>query len=144
VRELRRVASGPVVLLTCDPAVSGAMWLMAEYLTEVAELDRRIFPSADRLASWLGGTTQVEIVPIARDCIDWTLRSFWAHPERVLDADARAATSGFAGQPPEVIERVVGAVRRDLESGDWDRKHGHLRKLEAYDAGLRLVISHPQ
>jgi SAM-dependent methyltransferase len=44
VRELRRVARGPVVLLTCDPAVSGAMWLMADYLPEVAELDRRIFP----------------------------------------------------------------------------------------------------
>src|ERR1700709_475009 len=34
VRELRRVASGPVVLLTCDPEVSGAMWLMADYLPE--------------------------------------------------------------------------------------------------------------
>jgi hypothetical protein len=29
VRELRRVAAGPVVIVTCDPEVSGAMWLMA-------------------------------------------------------------------------------------------------------------------
>src|SRR6185503_16738436 len=27
VREMRRVARGPVVILTCDPEVSGAMWL---------------------------------------------------------------------------------------------------------------------
>ena len=45
VRELRRVARGPVVILTFDPQVSGQMWLMADYLPEVAELDRRIFPA---------------------------------------------------------------------------------------------------
>src|SRR4051812_6372531 len=45
VRELRRVARGPVVIVTFDPEVSGEMWLMADYLPEVAELDRRIFPS---------------------------------------------------------------------------------------------------
>lgn len=64
VRELRRVARGPVVILTCDPEVSGTMWLMVDYLTEVAELDRRTFPSIDRLAEWLGGNVTVETVPI--------------------------------------------------------------------------------
>src|SRR5215472_3689141 len=58
VRELRRVATGPVVILTCDPEVSGAMWLMADYFPEVAALDRRIFPRPDQLAAWLGGRTQ--------------------------------------------------------------------------------------
>lgn len=37
VRELRRVARGPVVILTYDPQVSARMWLMADYLPEVAE-----------------------------------------------------------------------------------------------------------
>ncbi len=96
VREMRRVARGSVVILTYDPDVSGQMWLMAEYLPEVAELDRRIFPSVELLASWLGGRTEVEVVPISRDTPDWTLGSFWAHPERVLDEAARNATSGFA------------------------------------------------
>ncbi|MFO0578631.1 MAG: methyltransferase domain-containing protein [Polyangia bacterium] len=143
VRELRRVARGPVVILTCDPEVSGAMWLMADYLHEVAELDRRIFPSPERLAQWLGGRTQVEVVPIPRDTCDWTLMSFWAHPKRVLDAAARSGTSGFARMPAAVTERVVAAVRRDLADGTWDARHGHLRRLESYDAGLRLVISTP-
>ena len=143
VRELRRVARGPVVILTCDPEVSGALWLMADYLHEVAELDRRIFPSPERLARWLGGRTQVEVVPIPRDTCDWTLMSFWAHPERVLDAAARAGTSGFARMPPAVTERVVAAVRRDLADGTWDARYGHLRRLETYDAGLRLVIGTP-
>jgi len=69
------------------------------------------------------------------------LGSFWAHPERVLDADARAATSGFARMPPAVVERVVDDVARDLASGLWDERHGHLRSLDALDVGLRLVIA---
>lgn len=141
VRELRRVARGPVVLVTCDPEVSGQMWLMADYLPEVAELDRRIFPSPERLAGWLGGDVEVQTVPIARDCVDWTLMSFWAHPERVLDPQARAATSGFARQPTAVVDRVVSAVAADLASGAWDRRWGHLRGLDRHDAGLRLVVA---
>lgn len=143
VRELRRVARGPVVILTYDPEVSGSMWLMAEYLPEVATLDRAIFPAPPQIAAWLGGQVTIEPVLIPRDCEDWMLGSFWAHPERVLDANARAATSGFARMAPEVIARVVAAVGRDLESGQWDARHGALRKLEAYDAGLRLIVATP-
>lgn len=141
VRELRRVARGPVVIATCDPDVSGSMWLMADYLREVAELDRRIFPSVEKLSAWMGGCTRVEAVPIPRDCSDWMLMSFWAHPERVLDPTARSATSGFSRMPDEVVNRVVAAVENDLANGTWDRRHGHLRKLDEYDAGLRLVIN---
>jgi SAM-dependent methyltransferase len=141
VREMRRVATGPVVILTCDPGVSGAMWLMSDYLPEVAELDRRIFPRMERLSTWLGGSTRVEVVPIPRDACDWTLMSFWAHPERVLDASARNATSGFARMAPPVVERVVDAVRRDLDDGSWESRYGYLRQLDAYDAGLRLIIN---
>lgn len=84
VRELRRVTRGPVVIVTCDPSISGEMWLMAEYLHEVAALDRRIFPSIDRIATWLGGRTVVDTMPVPRDTPDWTLLSFWAHPESRL------------------------------------------------------------
>lgn len=143
VRELRRVARGPVLILTYDPAVSSEMWLMADYLPEVSALDRRIFPSLERLSEWLGGRTEVEEVAIPRDTPDWTLGSFWAHPERVLDPAARAATSGFARMSPAVVERVAEAVRRDLDSGAWDQRHGHLRELAAFDAGLRLVVNVP-
>jgi SAM-dependent methyltransferase len=143
VREMRRVARGPVVILTYDAEVSGRMWLMADYLPEVADLDRRIFPSLEVLARWLDGQTTVREVPIPRDTPDWSLGSFWAHPERVLDAQARNATSGFARMAPEVVDRVVEAVARDLRDGTWDARHGHLRQLDEYDAGLRLLVSEP-
>ena len=129
------------MILTYDATVSGGMWLMADYLPEVAALDRRIFPPPAQLAEWLGGDARIDNVPIPRDTSDWMLGSFWAHPERVLDANARAATSGFARMPAAVVDRVVAEVSRDLQSGLWDDRHGHLRSLDALDVGLRLVVS---
>ena len=140
VREMRRVARDRVVILTIDAEVCGEMWLMAEYLHEVAELDRRIFPPINVLRGWLGSRARVVVVPIPADTCDWTLMSFWAHPERVLDPDARAATSGFARMSPQVVDRVVQAVGDDLRSGTWDDRHGELRRAVELDVGLRLLV----
>ena len=41
------------------------------------------------------------------------------------------------------VERVVAAIQSDLEDGTWDRRHGHLRELREYDAGLRLLVNTP-
>ena len=144
VRELRRVARRRVAILTYDAAVSGRMWLMADYLPEVARLDDRTFPAPGRIAALLGDDVPVEVtpVPVHRDTPDWMLGSFWAHPERVLDERARANTSGFARMPRDVVGRVVAAVGRDLESGRWDARHGHLRRLQEHDVGLRLIVAH--
>jgi SAM-dependent methyltransferase len=140
VREMRRVSRGPVVIVTYDPEVSAAMWLMADYLPEVAAMDHATFPVPALIASWLGGDVTIEPLPIARDCQDWMLGSFWAHPERVLDADARNATSGFARMPPAIVARVVAEVGRDLASGAWHARHGGLLALDDHDVGLRLIV----
>jgi len=141
IRELRRVARERVVILTYDACMSAEMWLMKDYFPEVARFDLAIFPSLERVVELLGGDATVTPIPIARDTPDWHLGSFWAHPERVLDPNARAATSGFARAEPDVVDRVVAAVSRDLESGAWDRQHGHLRALDECDGGLRLVVA---
>ena len=41
--ELRRVARGPVVIVTYDPDVCAQMWLYRDYLAEAAALDRATF-----------------------------------------------------------------------------------------------------
>ncbi len=143
VRELRRVARGPVVILTYDPRVSSAMWLTSDYWPELARLDREIFPLPEVLSEWLGGDVSIHPVPIPCDTSDWMLGSFWAHPERVLDPNARAVTSGFACMGEDIVDRIVAAVRSDLVDGTWDRRHGALRTLREYDAGLRLVVAVP-
>ena len=143
VRELRRVATGPVVVLTYLPEVSNEMWLVRDYLPEVGALDSQIFPAPGRLAAWLGGSVAVETIAVHRDSPDWMFGSFWAHPERVLDRDARNATSGFARTAPEIVDRVVRALEHDLASGEWDRRHGRLREFDEFDVGLRLVVGTP-
>jgi SAM-dependent methyltransferase len=143
VRELRRVARGPVVILTFDPVLAAEMWLAADYLPEVAALDRASFPPPTQIAGWLGGEVQTHVVPIPADTPDWTFAAFWAHPERVLDPDARSGTSGFARMEPAVVTRAVSALADDLERGVWDARHGGLRELDEYDAGLRLIVAEP-
>lgn len=143
VRELRRVARGPVVIVTYDPTVSAQMWLTRDYLPEAARLDDETFPSIEQLETWLGGTVTTEAVLTQRDSPDWNFASFWAHPERVLDETARQATSSFSRMDPDVVARVVTEVERDLRSGAWDERNGHLRALTEFDAGMRLVLGHP-
>jgi len=140
VRELRRVARGPVVIVTYDVEPWNGMWLVRDYMPELAELEREIFPPPALVADWLGGEVTIEALPIPADTPDWTLGSFWAHPERVLDPEARNGTSGFARMPDDVVDRIVAAVGRDLESGAWDERHGELRGLDELDVGMRLVV----
>jgi SAM-dependent methyltransferase len=141
VRELRRVARGPVVIMTYDAEVCCQMWLVRDYLPELAALDRRIFPPPSRVAEWLGGTVDIRPIPVPRDCHDWMLGALWAHPERVLDPDARAATSGLARMAPDVVARVVRDLSRDLADRTWDARNGALRALDEYDVGLRLIVA---
>lgn len=140
VRELRRVARGPVVIVSYDAEVCAEMWLYRDYLPEAAALDRATFPPIDQLVSWLGGSVRVEPVLNARDTPDWTVGSFWAHPERILDATARRGTSAFTRMEPAVLDRVVAEVERDLTSGAWDARNGALRELAEYDVGMRLIV----
>jgi SAM-dependent methyltransferase len=141
VRELQRVARDRIVIVTVDIEVSAHMWLFADYFPEVAERDRAQFPAIETLLAWLGPAARSEVVPVPRDCSDGFLLSFWSDPERVLDPEARAATSGFALLDRNVEADAVARLAADLESGAWDERHGRLRQLAEYDAGLRLIAT---
>jgi hypothetical protein len=54
----------------------------------------------------------------------------------------RAAISTFHLLDESVCERAIAALARDLESGTWDARHGHLRDLAELDAGYRIVVAH--
>lgn len=111
---------------------------MAEYAPEIAAWDAEHFPSTGDVSRCLGGA-EVRTLPVAADCTDGFLMSFWNRPERILDPAARACASGLARLADPVQERVAAAVEADLVSGVWDARHD-LRSLDRYDAGLRLVV----
>ena len=135
--EMARVTRQRVVILTWDPAFSG-FWLVDDYFPEIWAIDRPIFPSIDELRPALGN---VESRPlrVPHDCIDGFLGAYWRRPHSYLDPGVRVAMSTFAKIGD--VEPGVTRLRRDLEDGTWQRRHGHLSEQHELDLGYRLVIA---
>lgn len=140
VRELRRVARGPVVILTFDPAVMTRFWL-AEYGPDLLDREQRRFPSIDGLLAELGGEAHAHTVPIPVDCVDGFMEAFYARPEAFLDDEVRAAQSSWGFIDAAQTARITGHLRRDLESGAWEERHGRLRAQAEFDGSLTLVVA---
>jgi SAM-dependent methyltransferase len=139
--ELVRVARRRIVLLTIDVEVEADMWLFRDYVPEIADRDRSEFPMITQLVRELKAPTRVITVPVPADCTDGFGLAFWNRPEAVLDPGARAATSGFARMDRAREAEAVARLARDLETGTWDGRHGHLRTLLDLDVGLRLLVT---
>ena len=138
--ELRRVARDRVVVVTFDVDVLERYWLLADYLPEALADDRARFLPIDEITAALDGP-RVENVAVPADCTDGFFEAYYARPEALLDPGVRASQSAWPRLPPGVEQRAIAALAADLESGAWDRRHGHLRQLDVYDAALRLVIA---
>jgi SAM-dependent methyltransferase len=139
-RELRRVARGPVVILTFDGAAMLRFW-MHEYVPEVFATESARDPGIDRVAAILGGEVTVTEVPIPIDCVDGFVEAFYARPEALLDPAVRRAQSAWAFVDPEIVQRGLARLRDALASGEWDERHGHLRAQPEYLGALRLVTA---
>lgn len=141
-RELRRVARGPVVVLTFDIDVLADYWMMSDYLPEALADDRQRFPTIDAIADILGGA-RIEPVPIPANCEDGFFEALYGRPEAYLDPALRAAQSVWPRLPEGVEQRAVAALSVDLASGKWDARYGYLRSQPAYEGGLRLIVARP-
>lgn len=133
--EAYRVARDKVVLLTWFGMPHG-FWLY-DYLPELENMDRAIFPSIEQISSVLGDV-EVIPVPIPNDCTDGFLCAYWARPEMYLNAKVRSAISTFARITN--VSEGLDNLASDLESGNWNEKYGHLITLKEYDFGYRLVV----
>lgn len=138
--EMRRVTAGPVVILTCDPALVQFFWLN-DYAPEVLAAEARRYPSIERVRSRLGGRSQVIGVPIPLDCSDGFNEAYYGRPECLLDDRARLACSAWSFVDPDTCGASIEHLRRDLASGRWDARHGALRTLPEYDGSLRLIVA---
>lgn len=105
-RELRRVARGPVVILTFDAQALGRFWLFDDYAPELLEDERRRFPAIADIVAGLGGA-RVEAIPVPRDCRDGIGEAYYARPEAFLDPAVRGAQSVW----PRLRARGGGAHR---------------------------------
>ncbi len=137
-REMRRAAKGPIVILTFDPE-SRYFWL-ADYIPEIIALDQPIMPKLEVFERILG-PCKVEVVPVPRDCTDGFLGAYWQRPHAYLDPQVRAAISTFAKL--DNITNALTKLEQDLASGAWEERYGHLMELENLDVGYRLVVAQP-
>ena len=136
--EMVRVARRRAVVVTFDPDVNAGIWIIRDYLPEVAQNRERFLPSLTRLLSALP-TATVQPILCPCDCTDRMFATLWARPEQYLDPRVRAATSVWSQLPDAVSARALGQLRRDLASGKWDERYGHLRTTRELDVGLRLI-----
>lgn len=141
-RELRRVTRGPVVVLTLDLDAQVA-W-QRELFAPALTIERTRFPHPETVAAALGGRTRIETIPTPADCTDGFQEAYWNRPEALLDPAVRASQSMWALISDDEEERIFAGLREALESGAWDREHGHLRELGELDGFLRLVVSEPE
>jgi Methyltransferase domain len=140
--EMRRVATGPVVVLTCDPDRVRDFWLY-EYAPLVLDTEARRYPAIREITDALGGRAQVETVPIPADCADGFNEAYYARPEMLLDPAARQACSAWSFVDAETSEQYTRHLRDDLDSGAWDRRHGHLRTRPHLLGSLVLIRALP-
>jgi len=140
-KELRRVARGPVVVFTFELACLPAWQL--DYLREAVRAEEPRFPKIDFVANALGGQTRVERIPTPGDCVDQFFEAFWRRPEGLLDPAVRGAQSVWPLLAPGLEARIVERLDVALSSGAWDAEHGYLRSQDQLMGALRLVVSEP-
>ena len=136
--EMRRVARGPVVILTFDRDVRP--WL-TDYLPALAELDLVQMPAMDEYEEALG-PVRIDPVPIPFDCSDGFLYAYWRRPSAYLDERLRAGSSSFwaLDDTAEGLARLA----RDLKTGAWERRYADLLQRDELDLGYRLVVTLPR
>jgi SAM-dependent methyltransferase len=137
--EVRRVTRDRVAFLTLDMDIAAeAFWLANDYLPEMIEPDRRDFPTMELLRNAFPAL-ELDTVAIPSDCSDGFCIALWGRPEAHLDPRMRKASSIWHRVPDAAVQRALTKLASDLDSGEWDRRHGHLREKAELDIGMRLV-----
>lgn len=137
-KEMLRVAQRRIVIVTFDLDVAHDHWIVRDYLPEIVAPNVRSFPTMSELVEVLPSAL-VQPLRAPGDCTDRMFATLWARPEEYLDPRVRAATSAWEQVSPGTAARAVRHLRRDLASGAWDERYGHLRSTPDLDVGLRLI-----
>jgi SAM-dependent methyltransferase len=140
--ELRRVARGPVVVVTFDPAALRRFWL-AEYAPDLIDREAGRMPEIADVMEHLGGRGAVVEMPIPADCIDGFAEAYFGRPEALLDDEVRRSQSAWAFLTASEQAASVGRLAAALADGSWERRHGHLRYQASYEGSLRVVVAYP-
>ncbi|WIE77255.1 SAM-dependent methyltransferase [Curtobacterium sp. MCSS17_007] len=126
------------VVLGRDPDRLRAGWL-AEYAPEVVAAEADTLPAVEQLAALVGPSAEVVRLPVPFTCVDGFGEGYYARPERLLDADVRAADPAWRLVDDLTARRSVAALRNALASGEWDARFGTLRRQPMLDGSVVLL-----
>jgi SAM-dependent methyltransferase len=140
--ELRRVTRGPIVVMSGDADAFDRFWVV-DYAPELLSAEAKRTPAITNIAERIGPASEVLTIPVPLNCTDGFLEAFYGRPECLLEPRVRKAQSswGFVGEGVEA--RFVEALSKDLASGRWDERHGHLRTQPTFEGALRLIVGRP-
>ncbi|MDX1913492.1 MAG: class I SAM-dependent methyltransferase [Saprospiraceae bacterium] len=141
-RELRRVTSGRMIVMTFDPAALDDFWNV-HYFPELIAVEKARYPDMPALRKAMGGDIEEIKIPIPLDCADGFQEAFYGRPEAFLQPEIRRAQSAWGFLPPGLEEELVRRLDDDLKSGAWDKKYGFYRTQSSFTCALRLVVSTP-
>jgi SAM-dependent methyltransferase len=138
-RELGRVARRQVVFYF-ETLRTHDFWAL-EYFPEAMEIaSEQHAPGETELRRALD-VREIRPVLVPPDCLDGFGAAFWCRPEAYTDPLVQAGMSWLALQSEEARARGAERLRRDIASGEWDRRFGHLRDLPEFDGGYRIAIA---
>lgn len=141
-RELRRVTQEQVVVMTFDPDALDNFW-NAHYFPELIAVEKSRYPTIDFITKALGGTCDVQPIPVPFDCVDGFQEAYYGRPEAFLEKEVRLSQSAWGFLPEGVEDKLVKVLSDDLQSGAWDQKYGEFRTKPNFTCALRLIIALP-
>jgi SAM-dependent methyltransferase len=139
-KEMRRVARGPVVLCVRVAEASPWCWLY-DYFPATAELVAGRETLLGDYEAVLGPVEQRR-VPIPGDCVDGFEAAYWKRPGAILDPEVWRAMSALALIPEPERAEGMRRLRADLESGEWEHRWSGLLELDELDLGYAVLVAH--
>lgn len=147
-KEMWRVTgSGPIVLFTIDPRKGESFWFKNYFPGIYQRLFEAFVPVEELIAIFTGdrdAAAGIHAFPLPGDLSDLNMHTGWNRPEIYFNSAIRRGMSGFAMADPAEVENGLNLLRRDLESGEWDKVNGHLRTKKEYDLGFMFVKIAPE
>jgi ubiquinone/menaquinone biosynthesis C-methylase UbiE len=140
--EFRRIcACGPVVIFTYDPRKGKGFWFN-EYFPAIYNREHERFPPINEVAAlFAGNDRKAELMdfPLPHDLMDKNMHSGWNQPEVYFDEQMHLNSSGFAQVPKAEVEQGLSRLKKDLNTGVWDARYGHLREQAELFTGFVFV-----
>lgn len=144
-QEIHRVTgSGQMVIFTYDPDLISSFWLTEYFPSFIADVQSTFLPIATltaEMATIKDRAVNIVPFPLPHDLSDSFAAVGWARPELYLKHNIRNGISSFAKLNENELEQGLSNLRKDLETGIWDQKHGYLRQHTFYDVGYRFVFT---